>query len=736
MRRRTPEAWTSGIPLEPTCRPLLDESPRSSLDSYHLAYDPDTHSGSGHTITSLRRLAPLHYLILRHLADLVPSKALSLSREVYDMLLPLLYRQVVACPGLYIGLDVEGVPQRRKLKALSYARVLDVRDMQGLWCTTQLSHTLNRPKAYTEVFPNVKKVWYAPKVLSGECEEDDRGLLRTLTATDLRLRLSLQMVKPYREYEVDPEEDEEGGEGGVSRQTRRFVVPTQIDRVEQPVFTSAVLLLLLSLGGSVFPDMGLAFARTNATVPGPDGDIYVPVWITIGPSGGCQWTEESPTRAAKPMICTTGWDFKPDAAYLGIPADSAIVNYYPPPMSQLVVNHLATVIGCAGAAGVYYHMWYEQRSRWSASVIVLAVLLAFTFDSVYVFDTARPRNIVGDGPNAWMIAFAHLGWVVAMWMVSTHDAESHPNFRHTITSLRRLPPLHYLILRHLADLVPSKTLALSREVYDMLQPLVYRKVIACLGLYVGLEVKGKPQKQKVRYAPKVLSGECEEDDEGVLRTLTARDLRRRLKQQVVKPYPAFLILISLAGYVIPDIGLTLAKTNVTVPGLEGGIVVPVLISIGPSGACQFMIGRFGRDRKPRVCTARWDSKPDAGYLLGIPAVTAITNNSRLFISPLVVNHVATVLVCAGAAGVYCYMWQRKRSKWSASVVFFAVLLAFIVNSISVLDTARLKDLVEGGPNDLIIEATNGIGYVLAVEMIVTCIPWHWIMMSNFRNYKV
>ncbi|WVQ78850.1 hypothetical protein IAT38_000941 [Cryptococcus sp. DSM 104549] len=426
MRKRVHDTSTD-IPLEPIHHDALLGQPGSS---YHPLDDGQPYPG--HIITSLRRLAPLHYLILRHLADLVPAKALSLSREVHDMLLPILYRQVIACPALYVGLDVEGKPQQRKLKALAYARVLDVRDMAGMWCTAQLSHPYNRPKTYTGVFPNVEKVWYTPEVMSAECDEDDRGIVRTLTANDLRARLSVQMVKPYREFQKDMEGGVDVGEGegegkdGPS-QTMMFVVPVPLlpapkHRIpwilRATMYMTVVfpaLLLLMSLSGSVIPSMGMAFARTNATVAGPDGDLLVQVWITIGPTGGCQWTDEALPLPAKPRICTAGWNFKPDAAYLGIPADSAIVTDYPPSMVPLVVNHIITAIAWLGAGGVYYYQWHGQRSRWSASVIAASVLLAFTFDSVYIFGIARPKPFVEGEPNGWYKAFFHMGYIIAIW---------------------------------------------------------------------------------------------------------------------------------------------------------------------------------------------------------------------------------------------------------------------------------------------------------------------------------
>ncbi|TYJ56250.1 hypothetical protein B9479_003095 [Cryptococcus floricola] len=84
-------------------------------------------------LTSITALAPVHHIIIDHLALVAPVTALLLSTYVYDITIPKLYRHVTASKSLLRGLESAEPGNRRKLDCLRHTETLKVEDMAAMW---------------------------------------------------------------------------------------------------------------------------------------------------------------------------------------------------------------------------------------------------------------------------------------------------------------------------------------------------------------------------------------------------------------------------------------------------------------------------------------------------------------------------------------------------------------------------------------------------------------------------
>lgn len=144
----------------------------------------------------LDKLAPVHDTILQHFSDIEPLKALTLCSEVYDLVIPHLYHHVKTSKGLLKGLDFRSKAWKRKEKALSCVKVLEIDNMEEMWRIAMLGYKeySGLPRSYTNVFPNVRQVVIAQEVLIGIYVMKKEGEpQRTWSVEELRTALRLQL---------------------------------------------------------------------------------------------------------------------------------------------------------------------------------------------------------------------------------------------------------------------------------------------------------------------------------------------------------------------------------------------------------------------------------------------------------------------------------------------------------------------------------------------------------------
>lgn len=150
----------------------------------------------------LDKLVAVHDIILQHFSDIEPLKALTLSSEVYDIVVPYVYRHVKASKGLLAGLEFRSKAWKRKQKALSCVKVLEIDSMEEMWRIAMLGYNeySNLPRSYTKLFSEVRKVVIAKEVLTGIYVMKREGEpQRTWSMEELRAALRLQLPPIVRE---------------------------------------------------------------------------------------------------------------------------------------------------------------------------------------------------------------------------------------------------------------------------------------------------------------------------------------------------------------------------------------------------------------------------------------------------------------------------------------------------------------------------------------------------------
>lgn len=121
----------------------------------------------GPFLPGLETLFPIHDLILYELVNLIPLKTLTLSADVYRLVIPRLYRQVKVSEKFLRGLS-RSTGKRRKIDNLRFVKDLKIVNTQAMW---MLLSTLRDVAAsgfdmpYCYVFPNVERIFFTPWVL-------------------------------------------------------------------------------------------------------------------------------------------------------------------------------------------------------------------------------------------------------------------------------------------------------------------------------------------------------------------------------------------------------------------------------------------------------------------------------------------------------------------------------------------------------------------------------------------
>lgn len=173
----------------------------------------------------LDKLAPVHDIILQHFSDIEPLKALTLCSEVYDLVIPHLYHYVKTSKGLLKGLDFRSKTWKRKQKALSYVKVLEIDNMEEMWRIAMLGYKeySGLPRSYTDVFPNVRQIVISQEALIGIYVMKKEGEpQRTWSIEELRTALRLQFPPIVTEV-IGPLPRETGGESAA----KTIVFPVQ-----------------------------------------------------------------------------------------------------------------------------------------------------------------------------------------------------------------------------------------------------------------------------------------------------------------------------------------------------------------------------------------------------------------------------------------------------------------------------------------------------------------------------
>lgn len=124
--------------------------------------EEDEEDEEGPFLPGLETLFLIHDLILYELVNLIPLKTLTLSADVYRLVIPRLYRQ-----KFLRGLS-RSTGKRRKIDNLRFVKDLKIVSTQAMW---MLLSTLPDVAAigfdmpYCYVFPNVEKIFFTPWVL-------------------------------------------------------------------------------------------------------------------------------------------------------------------------------------------------------------------------------------------------------------------------------------------------------------------------------------------------------------------------------------------------------------------------------------------------------------------------------------------------------------------------------------------------------------------------------------------
>lgn len=129
--------------------------------------EEDEEDEEGPFLPGLETLFLIHDLILYELVNLIPLKTLTLSADVYRLVIPRLYRQVKVSEKFLRGLS-RSTGKRRKIDNLRFVKDLKIVSTQAMW---MLLSTLPDVAAigfdmpYCYVFPNVEKIFFTPWVL-------------------------------------------------------------------------------------------------------------------------------------------------------------------------------------------------------------------------------------------------------------------------------------------------------------------------------------------------------------------------------------------------------------------------------------------------------------------------------------------------------------------------------------------------------------------------------------------
>lgn len=159
------------------------------------------------------RLLPVQHLIFEQLALINPLTTLRICRFSYRITIPILYRDVTASYELFRGLKQQTEDYQRTVKALSFTRVLRLKNFISMDAVYHLTFDVEDPdpetkdkypRPYQNLFPRVEKIVYNwPAVQSDYHEYIDvleSSLLDFVVGRGGRLRS--QLGERFREVEV------------------------------------------------------------------------------------------------------------------------------------------------------------------------------------------------------------------------------------------------------------------------------------------------------------------------------------------------------------------------------------------------------------------------------------------------------------------------------------------------------------------------------------------------------
>ncbi|WVQ78852.1 hypothetical protein IAT38_000943 [Cryptococcus sp. DSM 104549] len=312
----------------------------------------------------LQKLYPVHHILLHHLADLEPLKALTLSRYTYDILSPYIYRRVAASKSLLCGLELE-VGYERKLKALQCVETLYLESKDAVWHVAMLGLPSNVPRQYEGVFSGVKVVVTTLAVTVGTYHEHVGGSDNELEYADMLKRITPQLTDGWEE-----KEDEDGGfwdarsghfvmEGGDGAPPAAAASHTSTDTAIGVVIAliviigPIVLFLVAALATRPIHSLSLATVTANNALVGfgPEGNITVPIKISVGVGSGCIWYNNT-----GPM-CSYGLPWRPDPALLHLPETQLLTSCFPTDAGRaLFLNHVLAALSILSVIYAFYDL--------------------------------------------------------------------------------------------------------------------------------------------------------------------------------------------------------------------------------------------------------------------------------------------------------------------------------------------------------------------------------------------
>ncbi|WVQ78854.1 hypothetical protein IAT38_000945 [Cryptococcus sp. DSM 104549] len=401
---------------------LPSSSTAPSLPRSPPKTDPFSHPDS------LRPLFPVHHLILQHLADLAPLKALTLSRYTYDILTPYIYRHVTASKNLLRGLELaEGY--ERKLKALKCAKTLSLEDKAGVWHVAMLGHASNEPRVYEGVFSGVKVVETSLEVREGGYHEHVAAITRRLGYKEMLERIEPQLGAGWVEKAKEGEEWWDGesmhftieGDAPPAAPGLTFVIPVPPPpgpfqrwlKAAIPTFFGALITIapviffvFASLATEPIHNLAITTLTANWVVDiRPEGNITVPVKINVGVACGCIWYNDTGPS------CNWAIPWRPDPNLLHLPANQTLTKTFPTANGgALIAVHALAAASIVSVVFAYTDQSTTSKgftkvgSMFGASWVVFGISIAY--------DTGIKNNIAKD--DAGMGYKHHTG--SAVWL--------------------------------------------------------------------------------------------------------------------------------------------------------------------------------------------------------------------------------------------------------------------------------------------------------------------------------
>ncbi|ODN77066.1 hypothetical protein L202_05603 [Cryptococcus amylolentus CBS 6039] len=118
-----------------------------------------------------------------------------------------------------------------------------------------------------------------------------------------------------------------------------------------------ILFILLSCAGYNIPSLNITNATANIT--SDDDSTWAMAKISIGPSGGCMYYDDSPRK------CIRTLDFKPDPAFLHLPVNQTLTTSLSQTLNRAFVTNYISA-GCIGFATISLLVGFNDNS-WSAT---------------------------------------------------------------------------------------------------------------------------------------------------------------------------------------------------------------------------------------------------------------------------------------------------------------------------------------------------------------------------------